>query len=60
VQSIKEVASEMGKSIVQVTDTNSQLASTATNFKDTLLKSNSNNLNPSINTLRTDSQANPT
>jgi hypothetical protein len=40
VQSIKEVARKMGKSIVQVTDTNSQLVNTATTFKDTLLKSN--------------------
>jgi DNA-directed RNA polymerase specialized sigma54-like protein len=30
----------MGNSIAKVTDTSSQLASTATNYKDTLLKSN--------------------
>jgi hypothetical protein len=40
VQNLKAVASKMGKSIAQVTDTNSQLENTAMNFKDALLKSN--------------------
>jgi hypothetical protein len=38
-QSIKDVVNEMGKSIVHFTDTSTQLASTATNYKDALLKS---------------------
>ncbi|KAN0131821.1 hypothetical protein V8E53_010349 [Lactarius tabidus] len=46
VQSIKAVAGEMGKSIVQVTDTSMQLASTATNYKDTLLKSSEQQAQP--------------
>ncbi|KAN0139401.1 hypothetical protein V8E53_002902 [Lactarius tabidus] len=45
-QSIKAVAGEMGKSIVQVTDTSTQLASTATNYKDTLLKSSEQQTQP--------------
>jgi methyl-accepting chemotaxis protein len=39
-ESIKASINDMGNSIVQVTDTSSKLASTATNYKDTLLKSN--------------------
>ncbi|KAN0129960.1 hypothetical protein V8E53_012215, partial [Lactarius tabidus] len=46
VQSIKAVAGEMGKSIVQVTDTSTQLASTATNYKDALLKSSEQQTQP--------------
>ncbi|KAN0140613.1 hypothetical protein V8E53_001822 [Lactarius tabidus] len=38
-ESLKASINDMGNSIAQVTDTSSQLASTATNYKDTLLKS---------------------
>jgi hypothetical protein len=46
VQSIKAVTGKMGKSIVQVTDTSMQLASTATNYKDALLKSSEQQTQP--------------
>ncbi|KAN0139117.1 hypothetical protein V8E53_003119 [Lactarius tabidus] len=45
-QSIKAVARKMGKTIAQVTDTSSHLASTATNYKDALLRSNTQQPQP--------------
>ncbi|KAN0128351.1 hypothetical protein V8E53_013856 [Lactarius tabidus] len=38
-ESLKASINDMGNSIVQVTDTSTQLASTATNYKDAILKS---------------------
>ena len=39
-ESIKATTNDIGKSITQVTDTSSQLANTATSYKDALLRSN--------------------
>ena len=53
---IKASINDMGNTIAQVTDTSSQLANTATNYKDVLLMSREQNLRPqhSENPLQTD------
>lgn len=52
-ESIKVSTSDIGKTIAQATDTNSQLANAATDYRDALLKSNEDQT-------RTRSQDNPT
>ena len=46
VESIKASTSDMGKSIAQVTNTNSQLENTATSYKEALLKSSEHQVHP--------------
>ena len=45
-ESIKATTNDIGKSIAQVLDTSSQLANTATSYKDALLKSNEQQAHP--------------
>ena len=46
VESIKATTNDMGKSIAQVTNTNSQLENTATSYKEALLKSSEQQAQP--------------
>ena len=46
VESIKASTKDMGKSLAQITNTNSQLENTATSYKEVLLKSNEQQVQP--------------